>query len=220
MPPKDVPASELFQKLQTIPRPYKVVDFPRYDANGEPIGQIAVRVLTQEEQFQCSAAAESFTRQKLKAENGGTIPGKLEAQQGYEDIYNNAIAVELVFRAFRDVNDVKWPAFRTKEEIRQTLTNTEIGVLINYYQVCQQEFGPIVAHLTPEEMEAWIARLKEGASAYPLGLLSSDTKNDLLMYMASLWPSLPTDTSLPGSPADELLPTTPPATPDRESVSE
>lgn len=206
-PPSDIGASELFLRLQELPRPTELVDFPANNADGTPVGQVAIRVLTQEENFICSAAAESFTRTTLKAEAGGSIPGKDEAQQGYIDIYRNAVGIELVLKFCRDAKDPNKPVFYTKEQVRRTLSNDQIGVLINYYMITKTRLGPIVADLSEAEMDAWLARLKEGGAAFPLGLLSSETRDALLMHSVSLLFNSPTDTSSSGSPAPESLPT-------------
>lgn len=194
-PPDDIPASKLWLKLQEMPRPSRVVDFPRIGPDGSPVGSLAMWVLTQEEQMICSAAAEEFTRRVLK-------DGRKE-ELGYDAVYSNAACVEILYRACRDPEDIKRPAFPTPKAIRETLTADECGRLFEHYLTVQLEVGPIVAHMSPEEMNAWVARIAEGGSAFPFDLLSSDVQKTLVLFMARRLASSPMATSSAGSPPGE-----------------
>jgi|SRR5215210_7474121 len=201
-PPENIPPSDLWAQITQVPRPHRLVDFPRRDpGSGEPMGKVALQVLTQEEQMTCAAAAEAFTRKIIKE-----APRQDEAKRGYDDVYNNAAAVEVLFRACRRTEDVTRPFFPAPAEIRKHLTADEVGVLMTNYFTVQTELGPIVAHLSSEEVDAWITRLVEGGSAYPLDLLSSDVLRTLVVGMASQLRAYATATSSPGSEPDESTP--------------
>ncbi len=185
--------------ITQIPRPFRVLDFPRKDpVTGKPVAEVAVVVLTQEEQMVCSAAAEKFARQIMKE-----APKSDEARRGYDDLYNNAAAVEILFRACKCKDDVKKPFFPSPSEIRRVLSVDEVGALMMHYLTVQSEIGPIVARMTSEEVEAWISRLGEGGSAIPLDLLSWDALKTLAFSLACRLHNSSTDTSSPGSPPDE-----------------
>lgn len=156
-------------------RPYKVVDFPRNDENGQPIGKVAIRVLTQEEQLAASAAAEKVAREVLKEQNKDTF--------GYERVYVDSVCVETLFRACRDPEDVKKTAFPTPRDVRQNLTTEECAMLFRNYLTVQLELGPAIYSLSDEEAEAWIDRLAEGGSYAPLDAAVSDVAKLLTMYM-------------------------------------
>ena len=191
-----------------MPRPSRVVDFPRNGADGKPMGELRVRVLTQEEQMLCSAEAERFTKKAIK-----DLPKGDEAQIGYQNTYNNAAAVEVLFHACRKKDDPELPFFPSRDVLRKFLTPDEVGVLMMHYYTAQAEMGPIVAHMSEEEMEAWIARLGEGGSRFPLDLLSSEALKELAYSLACRMHSFAMATSLPGSQPDE-----PPTSP--ETVAE
>ena len=194
-PPKDVAPSELWTALTNIPRPWKVVDFPRVDPiTGDPIGQVAIWVLTQEEQIAASAEADQVAKRICKdAQKNG------EANLGYEIVYGNEATVQVLYRACRDVKDLSRPAFPSASLLRKQLSVDEISVLAIHYMQVQGTIGPIIASMTAEEEKLWIGRLAEAGDVFPTGLLSSREQERLLLSMASQLVSFWTGTSSPGS---------------------
>ena len=179
--PNEPKPSELFEALSATPRPHRIIDFPRYDkATGEPVARVAIWVLSQAEQMAAAAEAEAYTRKVLK----GAIPGTNDARRGYDDLYNNAAAIEILFRALRKKDDIKQPAFATPKELR-ALSVDEVGVLFQEYLVTQHQLGPIVTKMTEEDLDMWLARIKEGADAFPFARLSLETWVDLTLSLAS-----------------------------------
>lgn len=194
-PPEHIPPSSLFLQLSAMPRPFRVVDIPRTDpVTKEAVGQIAIQVLTQEEQMVCASAAEAFARKIIKE-----VPKSNEASLGYEDLYKNAAAVEVLYRACRDKDDVKKPAFPSPGEMRRVMSADEIGVLMSHYFTVQSEVGPIMAHLSEAEEEAWIRVLGEGGSMLPLDRCSSGALKSLAFTLACRLHRSLTDTSSVGS---------------------
>lgn len=190
-PPKDITPSELWLRLTEMPRPSKVVDFPRTKPDGTPIGQLAMWVLTIEEQMIAVAAAEKFAKDHLKE-------GRRD-ELGYESLYSNALAVEILFRACRDESDLKQTAFPTPKQIREQLSTEECARLFDHYTTIQLELGPIVTQMEEGELDAWIQRIAEAKSSFPLDLCSSELQRTLLITMASRLASSRTDTSSVGS---------------------
>ena len=172
-----------------------LVDFPRKDEEGNPVGQVRIRVLTQEEQMVCTSAAEAVAREHLK-------DAKRE-ELGYERLFADAVTVEVLFRACRDPEDVRRTVFPSTKALRQMLTTDECAALFMHYLTAQLELGPIVSRLSNEELDAWIDRLAEGGSAFPFDLLSSDLQKTLLLYMAYQLRSLQMETSSVGSQPEE-----------------
>lgn len=202
LPPTNVPPSELWLQITQMPRPHRLVDFPRKDrVTGQPIGQIAIWVLTQEESMICQSAAEKFARNTLK-EN---VPKQSDAQEGYANIYRNAAAVEVLWRACRRPEDLKQPAFPSPGEMRKLLTHDEVGVLMSHYNRVQTELGPYVTDMTAEELDAWIARLEEGGSRFFLDCLSSEVKEALIERLAFRLRSFSTDNGSHGEQPDVSL---------------
>lgn len=180
-PPETIDASDLWLALTAMPRPHKVVPFPRkIPGSDEPVGELAIWPLTQEEQMASNAEADRFTKKLLKDPQK-----KDEANLGYEHTYANDVAVQVLYRACRDPKDLAKPAFPSPTDIRAKLSTDEIGVLFSVYSTVQFEIGPIVAGMTKGEREAWILRLEEGGSAFPFDALSWEEKRILLPFMAS-----------------------------------
>lgn len=194
-PSKDIAASQLWLKLQELPRPSKLVDFPRKGPNGEPIGQLRIRILTQEEQMAATAEAEGLARKHLKE-------GKKD-ELGYERLFSDAVCVEVLCRACRDADDAERPAFPAPAALRQVLTTEECAKLFEHYLTVQLELGPTVATMSDEELEAWIDRLVEGGSAFPFDLLSSDLQKLLVLHMAFQLRRSQTDKSSVGLQPEE-----------------
>lgn len=195
LPPKDISASQLWSKLSGMERPYKLIDFPRTGEDGQPIGQVAIRILTQAEQLAASAAAEKVARDVLKEQNKDTY--------GYERVYADGVCVELLYRACRDPENLQQTAFPTPKDVREKLTTEECAVLFRNYLTAQLELGPSIYELSDEEAEAWIDRLVEGGSFAPLDSATSDVVKLLTMYMAfRLRPNSRADSISAGSPPD------------------
>jgi hypothetical protein len=189
-PPENISPSELWVQLTQMPRPHRVVDFPRKDhVTGNAVGQIAIWPLTQEESMVCQKAAEVYARSMLKE----YLPKKDDAQEGYLNLYRNAAAVEVLARACRRVENLKLPTFPSPTLIRKELTHDEIGILTSHYHRVQSEIGPYVTEFSTEELDAWVKRLEEGGSAYFLDLLASDAKDSLIMHLVSQLQSYSTD---------------------------
>ena len=194
--------SELWTQIIVMPRPHRTVDFPRLGENGEPVGQITMQVLTQEEQITASIESERFTRKHLKE-----MPKSSEPHRGYDDTYNNQAACELLFRACRRADDVTKPFFPSPAAIRQNLTPDEVGVLVRSYYIVQDEVGPIIASMSEEEVTAWIKRLGDGGSAVPLAFISPEQQSRLALSMALRLYTSATGISSPGLPLGEAMPT-------------
>ena len=194
-PPKDTPASELWLKLSAQERPSQIVDFPRKGLDGEPVGQLRIRILTQEELMSSEVAAEKVAREHIK--------DATRDQLGYEKVYADAVCVEVLFRACRDADDLNRTAFPSPKQLRQALTTEECSVLFKHYLTVQVELGPSKYQCSDEEMEAWITRLAEGGSAYPLDIMSSEMLSLLVLYMAYQLRSSPRDKSSASEPLNE-----------------
>jgi hypothetical protein len=191
-----MPASTLWGQLQAMPRPHRLIDFPRTGPDGQPVGKIAMFVLTQEEQMICAAAAEKFAKEKLKDSKKDDI--------GYETLYANASVVEILYRACKDSENIDRPAFPSPNAMRQLLTTDECSRLFEFYLGVQLELGPIVASLSDEELDAWIERIAQGGlAASPFILLSSETQRLLAYFMAKEIISFRSGKSSAGSPPDE-----------------
>lgn len=198
-PPSDIPASELWTRLSTAKRPTETVDFPRLDPEtGKPLGQIAMRPLTQGEITVAKAEATRKARELIKEKFDVT-----ERIEGYAQVYEDCSMVEILFRACRRPDNDELPVFPTSASARQALTADECAVLINLYAMVQLKLGPIPAWMTDSEMEAWVQRLKEGGSAFPLASLSREQLKALVTFLVFQSSSSPMASSSAGLPPEE-----------------
>ncbi len=203
-PPKNVEPSALWVKLTERPRPMKFIDFP--SKGGSP-GKLALRILTESELHVCRANATNTAKELLGGESRS-------GDMGYEDIYRNELAVQLVTVGCRaaEYPDGMIPAFPSAKDARKKLTSDEFAVLAMAYKAFQVESGPILSELTKDEMEAWIKLLQEGGSRVPLAHLSGEAQTDLIMFLVSMLPTSQTASGsaglqLEGSPLESERPT-------------
>jgi hypothetical protein len=184
-PPKDVPASELFQKLLERPEPSVVVDFPRKNEDGKPVGQVRIRVLRMEEHDEARISAIDALKKR----------GVMTSDVAYESLLGDGAARELLARACltdkaatgtddSETGPLYGRIFRTAADVNK-LTADEVSVLFGYYLQVQKRFGPYEASFQdPQEVNAWVQRLVEGAAAYPLSALPSPDVQELTLCLA------------------------------------
>lgn len=196
LPPTDVPAASLLSQLTSRTRPNWLVPFP------DPSIDKMVRmvVLTQDEQTSAARDATAKTRALFAK---AAAAGK-EEERGYLDVYQNLAVTELLWRCCKDPDDseMKRALFLRKEDIGQYLSPDEAAALARAYQIGAQRVSPWIAGLSPEEMEAWIERLEDGAAALPFGQLSPETAIHLWIYTAVQLRTLRMEKSSAGSPSN------------------
>jgi len=196
--PEPMAPSALWAALTAVPRPSREVPLPRnLPGTDTPVGRVLVWPLTQEEQMACNTEADRFVRALMKE-----AVKKGEESLGYTHSFTNETAVQVLFRACRDPQDPKRPAFPSPAAMRGELTSDEVGVLFASYCTVQAELGPIRAYLTEEESEALILRLVEGGSAYPFDSLSWEAQRTLVSFLASRLASCWIAISSAGLPLD------------------
>jgi hypothetical protein len=194
--------SNLWHTLAKHKRPVKTIDLPVFDDKGNAICQVALRIVDHDSQVEIQRKA---TLETDKVYKGAFSPNIDRDSPAYQERYNNIAAKHFLFAACRDTENPKLPFFPTPDHVGEVLTNSEIAVLHLNYRTFENEFGPIIANLSGDELDRWIERLalsaKEGA--YFLDRISSVAQTQLLMSMASqLW-TYRTDKSSPTSLQEE-----------------
>jgi hypothetical protein len=204
-PPTNVPASELFLKLLE-PEPSEEIDFPRYNADGTPVGRLRVRVLAQEDHDRARLKGEAAILANGKTREDLTNPATRE-------VVADAIAREVLAVACLTAEEltkdekghpVYGRVFRNAEDLLK-IRPDELAVLFSAYQMVQAKYGPFESTVTEDDVTAWIKRLEAGASALPFAQVPSHRLPELAMSLAhraytlsaildGLWSSLP-DTS-------------------------
>lgn len=189
-PPKDIPASELFIRLCEIPRPSEVVDFPRKDPDtGKPVGRIRIQVLTMMQHDE--ARIKAF--RKLRKEQDLT-PQDLESSL-LKEVYGDRVAREILamcclreepIQGTAEAGRPMYARVFPKTDDLDGLSADELTVLFSCYEITQHRYGPHSGSVaTDEEVTAWIERLAEGASAYPLAGQSWHQLADLCISLAA-----------------------------------
>lgn len=209
-PPTDVPASELWQKLSETPRPTEVIDFPRKDKYGNPVGRVRIQVLRLEDHDQARLVAQ----QKIKASaarNGVKLEGDDINSPGVREVLGDMTARELLAKACLDERSVTeepetpfYPrVFPDAEAIGKVLSADEVAVLFNAYLLVQNKYGPYERNLVDDgDVDAWVQRLEGGAAEFPLlhlplpqlvqlTSLLGDRLSSLYRILGSQWSSLP-----------------------------
>jgi hypothetical protein len=174
-PPKEADPNEVWSRFSQLPRPLSAPHIFR--ARGVEVGTLVFRVLTAGELTSVYVKAHGATDAQLGADSKGST--------AYEEVYQNEKGIELIQLACRQPDSPLMPVFVNTKDVRENLTDDEIGVLLAAYSIFRTESGPILQESTPEEMEAWISLLEKGASAAPLAHCSSDHRTALLMFAVS-----------------------------------
>lgn len=201
MPPENVSPAQLYTELSRMPRPHRVVPFPRKDpATGEPIGHVALVPLSQKETLESTIAAELLVRERLpSAKTGESV--------GYDVAFGDASAVEQLFRACREPGDVTKLVFPSAAAVR-TLSADEIAVLYQSYLDTRAEVGPIFSAMTQKESDAWLDRLIEGGNEVDhLAFFSLAGLRSLVRTSVARLRSSQTEPSSVGSPQGSTGPT-------------
>lgn len=214
-PPTDVEPSELWRRLSEAPRPSEVIDFPRTDADGRPLGRVRIQVLTMEQHDEARIRAHRYLRDKRK------LPNEDLAGESIREVYGDAVARELLCmaclspEAIRGTGDDVGTAprysriFPSADAIGERLTADEVATLFTAYLMVQQRFGPYEGNTTGPDVDEWVRRLVEGGRAYPLAPLNWHQLADLTLSLAqrlwSVFQSLESQReSLPSSLVSEL----------------
>lgn len=196
-PPNDVAPSLLYAALTKMPTPHEVVDYPvNLPGTDYSVGQIAFVPLSQEDVMQCHATADEYARKVLK-----TPPKAGEENRAYDSIFGHEAAVQILWRAMRAPEDptLERRSFPAPKMVRMLMPDV-LGVLMTMYVTAVAKIGPIVSTMSKEELDAWIERLVEGGSAFPLALLSSEMLRDLVMRLVDRIKASPTGNASVGSP--------------------
>ena len=184
--PSDIDPADLWAQITALPRAHRVVPFPRDGEDGQPIGEVAIWVLHQEERSAATLAAEKKVRALMK----DSMPQRGESSLGYDALFEDRATVEILYRACRKVGAIERPAFPSPDELAKRLTGDELAVLMRSYIRVQAELGPITADLSQDEVDAWVEVLATGGRRHPFDLLSTGGLLHLLRSMASrVWMS-------------------------------
>lgn len=192
MEAKQVDASALVRKL-IEGAPSEEFDFVHWDPEGrKQTSRIRVQLLRVEENLQAIHDAQQTAKELGEV---GT----------YGDIYKESQAVELIQRALRQTTKVTSPdgtayypcVFTDSRQVRASLTEPAMAVILNCYEIVKAKFGAIES-LEEKDAEAWIARLSDPLRG-PFFLSQLDSRHwpGLIFLLAGMARSLYESLSLP-----------------------
>ncbi len=213
-PPQDVTPAELFLKLSE-PLPTEVIDFPRKDRQGNPLGQIRIRVLSMEDHNRARIMAQAALKKSVSGFGVENLDKSDMDSPAVREVLGDLVAHEILCMAC--LSDKPKPhmidapegpdkyarVFHNPGELRRVLTADETLTLFNAYRLVQYKWGPFEGILGEAgEVEAWVKRLEEGARSFPLLALSLPQLHQLTLSLAerisllsrilvSQWDSLP-----------------------------
>lgn len=191
----------LWADVISVERPHQLVPFPRVNPKTGKEFEVAMVVLTAEENAIVVVNAERKVRQLLKED----IPKDADAKAGYTELYNEFLAEGLLYETTRLPHDIKKKFFPTKQSISQALTMDEIAILLNHYYSVQTYMGPAISELSSEALEEWINRIKEVGSKPPflLNFCTLEVLKALVMHSVSQLQALQTSSSSSSLPQEE-----------------
>lgn len=176
LPPEEIAPSALWLALTAAPRPSEVVKFPGTNID------VRYQVLTLTEHEACRFTA--LGRIKDKKFTPDEVPG---------EVYSDMVATEILARALCNVEprtlgngtEVFWPIALNAQHLRDKFTANQLAASFNQYLITQQKYGPSEQTVrTDEEIDAWIKRLVEGGSEFPLAAFSWPQLVELTMSLA------------------------------------
>ena len=138
--------------------PFVVIDFPRYDATGEPIARVHMRLLTiAEEQLALAQARTNCARLTKDAS---------EYKSDLTDLEHNERMAEIIAIAARRDDDPSQAFFEAGRLEVDQFTSDEIGVLVAAYARLKDE-NPRVDQLSQADFEEAIKVLEKGLESFP-----------------------------------------------------
>jgi len=175
--------NNLWADVIAVERPYQLVPFPRLNPKTGKEFEVAMVILTAEENSIVVANAEKKVRKLLKED----MPQNGDAKSGYDELYNEFLAEGLLFETIRLPNDIQKRFFPSKQSISQALTMDEIAILLNHYYTVQTYMGPVISELTTEALDEWVRKIKEVGTKPPflLNFCTLEVLKALVMHSVS-----------------------------------
>lgn len=248
LPNPETSAGAVVMELISKGKPPSVVlDFPRHDANGNPVCKVRLRRLTNLEMIDALANARQELGRLVK--KGDELPWRpdemehnlrafeilavacrrvsyrCETHQGVKGFFPHKCPQCLdVMPEYIDSEKLDPPFFEYGSmEAKRYFDDDEMGVLLNSYATLKSQTHPELSELSVEEMRFWIKVIAEGLKEHPFSYFSREQLETLTQYCAGCVVEL--EARLSGllatfsSPADSPRPSaTTPETPPSESA--
>lgn len=138
--------------------PFVVVDFPRYDHEGNAIAKVHLRLLTlAEEQTALAQARANCVRLTEQSK---------DYKSDLNDLEHNERMIEILALACRDVEDPEKLFFEGGPHEVRLFTSDEIGVLTSQYARLKEE-NPRVDQMSSQDFDSLVQALAKDLEAYP-----------------------------------------------------
>jgi hypothetical protein len=183
MPPKNIGPSTLFQKLMEMPTPSEVIDFPRKGVNEK----VRINMLPMSKHNAVRIQGQEWLSRAVSQQ---AINGTATTQ-----VLGDRVAAETVCLTITEVDPIPGSeatgrvkyrqVFARPDDVLDCLTADEIAAFFTAYNMLQVKYGPTEANVTEEGATAWVKRLAEGASNFPLSLLVLEDLRQLTYYLAT-----------------------------------
>lgn len=145
--------------------PHAVVDFPRYDDLGVPVGKVYLRPLTQFEQDLCRVNAAAYIQRTMGDQ-------KIDPRWKPEEFEDNAVLAEILAIACRDADEPEKPFFTYGVTETRECTTDELAMLVASYNAIREKSYPTFRDMSETEMLAWVRVLEEDAEQFPFSRVS------------------------------------------------
>lgn len=178
--------SPLALALEARERKLHVIEVGGFFGLGDkPVHRLAVRVNTKAEQDSAIVAAHAYVADKTKG------PGS-EMARADADLLTDAKAIEAVWRACRDPDDPRYPAFTGGPQwMREHMSTDQIAVLLNLVNDTAAQESPLRQELTAEHVGSLAQLCADHAGsdvpAHVLATLSHEGLASAFTMLALLW---------------------------------
>ena len=157
-PPKDISPQELWSKIIELPRPTKIINFPRKNENGEFDCQLKLMILTFEDFINSRLNIEKYISSKINELNIDSS----ELNTIKNTLNQSRYISEILFKTCRDIDDISKPFFPNLDLVDKLISPEESIILFSEFAEFQSKFAPI--GLNQDENVAWIDKLIIGGS--------------------------------------------------------
>lgn len=127
---------------------------------------------------------------------------KLKEGRTYDEMLAEARTIELLAMALMDPDKPSEP-WATPMQLAMTLHPGAIGLLARAYDEHQDDCGPFLRDMTPEQFEATVSEIAREASADPLAFYASPLRNAFVITLARELVMLRTENSSRSSATTE-----------------
>lgn len=168
--------AEAIEARERKTHPFDVADF--FGLGDKPLLRLGIRVNTKSEQDAAIVAA--YKRIENETKNGA------ELARDDSDLTTDAKTIEVLFRACRDPEDPKYPAFPGPMWMRDNLTTDQLAIILNLYNEVVRYDSPIDFGLDDDRIEAIAAMASKNADTLVADQILASYDREFLIQVVIL----------------------------------